>query len=257
MQLLILLPLCILDEKEGGSVLEERIDEDCSGIFTQEMLKCIACLTMLIDHIGAVFFPEIQILRIIGRVAFPIYGYLLSEGFHYTHNRKKYLMRLTIGAIVAELPFDFALFGGIVFNHQSVMLTLLIGFLGLWIIDSTKNLYVKGAVTIPFVYAAEFLHTDYGGWGVAFILLLGVARELTGGKWVQFGIIALMCATKSSRAVHLFGVNMGSETFGMLSILFFAFYNGRKTTNSKIIQWGFYLFYPVHLAIIWLIHSLS
>ena len=74
-------------------------------------LKCIAIISMLIDHIGMVLFPEQLIFRMIGRLAFPIFAYVLVEGFFYTKNINKYLLRLGVFAIVSEVPFDLAYSG--------------------------------------------------------------------------------------------------------------------------------------------------
>ena len=94
----------------------------------QEFLKIIACVSMVRDHIGAFLVPQIW-LRCVGRLAFPIYCFLLVEGFHHTKNPKGYALRLLIGAILSELPYDLLLSGGISFARQSVMITLLLGFL--------------------------------------------------------------------------------------------------------------------------------
>ena len=75
---------------------------------SQEMLKIIACVTMLLDHIGATMVSGYG-LRIIGRIAFPIYCFLLVEGFTYTRNKAKYAMRLFVFALISEVPFDLAL----------------------------------------------------------------------------------------------------------------------------------------------------
>ena len=80
---------------------------------SQEWLKIIACVIMLIDHIGAVLLPQYIWLRYIGRIAFPIYCFLLAEGVHYTKNPQKYGLRLAAGALLSEIPFDLALFGGV------------------------------------------------------------------------------------------------------------------------------------------------
>ena len=77
---------------------------------SQEGLKLVACVTMLMDHIGAVLLPQYLFLRYIGRIAFPIYCFLLAEGVHYTNNPKKYCLRLGVGTMLSEIPFDLALF---------------------------------------------------------------------------------------------------------------------------------------------------
>ena len=93
-------------------------------------LKCIALITMIIDHVGAILYPEARVLRIIGRIAFPIYAFLVAEGFYHTKNVKKYMLRLLLFALVSEIPFDLALTGQILeFGHQNVFFTLFAGLL--------------------------------------------------------------------------------------------------------------------------------
>ena len=127
---------------------------------SQEGLKLIACITMLIDHIGAIFFPDLDSLRIIGRIAFPIYCFLLVEGAHYTRNPKKYACRLLIGAILSEIPFDLAFAGRNNWYSCSVMVTLLLGYGAILAMEQVKGLW-KGIVVLPFFLAAEFLGADY------------------------------------------------------------------------------------------------
>ena len=95
---------------------------------SQEGLKLIACVTMLIDHIGAVFFPYAIGLRIIGRISFPIYCFLLAEGVHHTRSPLKYGLRLLLVAVISELPYDFLFYGRFTWLRNSVMVTLLLGF---------------------------------------------------------------------------------------------------------------------------------
>ena len=130
---------------------------------SQETLKIIACVTMLIDHVGATvvesqFFvtPSDGIyylyfaMRIIGRVAFPIYCFLLAEGAHYTHNPRKYALRLFIGALLSEPGFDFALFGGWTWENQSVMVTLLLGFGMVELMKKCPKYWMKLLAVVPF-----------------------------------------------------------------------------------------------------------
>ena len=88
------------------------------------------------DHIGAVFFPEIPLLRWIGRLAMPVLCFFIGEGLRHTRSPRRYLLRLTGFALLSELPFDLAFYGGIEWGHQNVYFTLALGLLALWAIQS-------------------------------------------------------------------------------------------------------------------------
>lgn len=218
---------------------------------SQEGLKLIACVTMLIDHIGAVLVPQNIFLRMIGRIAFPIYCFLLAEGAHYTKDPRKYVLRLGIGAVLSELPFDLALSGGINWQYQSVMVTLLLGVLALLCMKKTNRLIVKLLVVLPFAAGAELLCTDYGGAGVLLIAVFGLTR---GQPWWQtlLGMLVVLYITPSV-AVYPWGIRIPLELLGALSILPIVCYSGRKATGGKGVQWAFYLFYPVHLTVLYLL----
>lgn len=223
---------------------------------SQETLKLIACVTMLLDHIGATLVPG-WTLRIIGRIAFPIYCFLLVEGVHYTRNPKKYALRLAIGAVLSELPFDLAFFGGWTWHYQSVMLTMLLGLFALQTMAKCPNYFLKCVAVVPFALLAEFLQTDYGGAGVLLIALFGISRELPHRLLIQLLGMALICnyLIPGSR-ISIGNVQIAIELFALLALIPIAFYSGRKAMDSKAVQWGFYLFYPLHLTILYLIAGL-
>lgn len=234
---------------------------------SQEGLKLIACVTMLIDHVGATLVLEyyLQIrsfelyciyyaMRLIGRIAFPIFCFLLVEGAHYTRNPRKYAVRLAIGALLSEIPFDIAFFGGITMEHSSVMITLLLGF---GMIQAMKKLegFWKIAVILPFFVAAELLGTDYGGHGIAIIALLALTRGVPYEKLLRAMGLAVLLWFGAN--IRLGWITVPMEEFALLGLPLIFTYQGRKVTGSKALQWGFYLFYPVHIAVLcgiqWLI----
>ena len=217
---------------------------------SQEGLKIIACLTMLNDHIGAVLVPSMG-LRIIGRMAFPIYCFLLAEGMAHTKNVKKYGLRLAIGAMLAEIPFDLALFGGITWMHQSVMLTLLLGFfMTLWIRRVERGQLVP---VIVFAVVAELLSVDYGCYGMMMIALFVMSRDRKDRVAMQAMVLAAICWFMGGVGWQFGNVYIPVQMCAVAAMVPIGFYSGRKATASKLVQWGFYLFYPVHLLVLWLI----
>ena len=211
---------------------------------SQEGLKLIACVTMLIDHVGSLFFPQNLWLRIIGRLAFPIYCFLLAEGAHYTKNPVKYALRLFAGLLLAEIPFDLALYGSLSWAHQSVMFTLLLAFLMAMVMKKLP-LIGKALAVIPFYLAAELLHTDYGGLGILMAAVFIISRELPESLLFQTTGVLLVNLSYVSRSFI--------QPFASLAMVPIALYSGKKASRSKLLQWAFYLFYPAHLLVLWLI----
>ena len=201
---------------------------------------------MLLDHIGATMVQG-DALRIIGRIAFPIFCFLMAEGSYHTKNPRKYCLRLVIGMLLSELPFDLAFRLKPSWEYQSVMVTLLLGFVVLEIIQNTGSDLLKLlAVGVGFTLA-EWANTDYGGCGVLLIVLFSQAR---GKLWLQTIMLLLFAWVLNSARIPVGGYLIPIEMFSVLAMVPIALYSGRKATSSKAVQWGFYLFYPVHLTVL-------
>ncbi len=209
-------------------------------------LKCIAVVSMLIDHVGAVLFPQYRWMRAIGRIAFPIYCFLLVEGYSHTRNVKKYLLRLGLFALISEIPFNLA-FSGVWIDPDgtNVFFTLFLGLLAIHGCEFVKKKWEKysllgiGSFVVCGVVAEVVLDTDYGAWG---ILLIFILYEFKDQKiWeVVFSGVVFWCMTKI-------------ELFGLLAFIPIFLYNGKRGPNPPALKIGFYLFYPVHLLVIHLI----
>ncbi|MBQ3514950.1 MAG: conjugal transfer protein TraX [Lachnospiraceae bacterium] len=246
--------------------------EDARGM-TGSTLKLIAIITMLIDHIAAtllyrsmnhemlingivtmeqrdayisehiLMFGAYTIMRCIGRIAFPIFCFLLVEGFLYTRNKGKYALRLGIFALISEIPFDLAVRNTICsFEGQNVFFTLLLGLLAMMCLEQIEKKYSgkKGIcillcilISVIFMVGAFLFKTDYAAGGVLTILIMYFFRK-DKMKRMGFGVLALLSC----------GV---MECFAFVNLIFVNQYNGKRGSSLKYV---FYCFYPVHLLIL-------
>lgn len=212
---------------------------------TSNLLKIIALLTMIIDHTGAIIFPSHPELRIIGRIAFPIYCFLLIEGYTHTKDVKRYGLRLLLFAFISEIPFDYAFYGGISFSHQNIFFTLTLGLFLIYMMDHYFKTNPLTAIIgmIAAVFLSEFLNTDYGLLGMVYIVIFYSASNMPkySKLFFTFTMIYIFSATLS------FGV----QPYAVLSTFFIAAYNGKKGASMGMLKYGFYAAYPLHLLILY------
>ncbi len=216
--------------------------------FGRAFLKIAAMFTMLCDHIGFILvpvnrFPEIYYtLRIIGRIAFPLFCFMLVEGFIHTHSRKNYIIRLALFAVISEIPFDLFSCGSTSdWGSQNVMWTLLIGFIVLCGLEKFEEQYLsKLVIVFAGGLVAYFMHTDYSMFGVFLIAILYICRYNNKIRIALLGIMVLMQGR--------------IEAFAALSIPFIMKYDPDKN-DIHLPKYFFYVFYPAHLFILYLIHK--
>lgn len=221
-------------------------------------LKLIAICTMFVDHLGYTLFPGDLWLRCVGRVAFPIFCFLIAEGCVYTHDRRKYALRLLAFALLSEIPFNLMNSGAVWDSyHQNVLWTLLTGALVCWLLDwALKNRRALAFVLTALVMAAAFylperLNTDYGGWGMLLVVMFYGVHRAPNSPAVK------MAAQALGLAVFAVGVMNGRvitiELWALVALLPIWCYNGRRGYSNRAVQYGFYAFYPVHILILSLI----
>ncbi len=202
------------------------------------VLKCIAMTSMLVDHIGAVLFPQYLVFRMIGRLAFPIYCFLLVEGAVHTKDIRKYEIRLLIFALISEVPFDLAFYGRIWLKSQNVFFTLFLGVVAIDLMKDNVHKLNNYLIIALLVIAAEILRTDYGGAGIVFIVCYYLLYQKKVLKQAVFLV----------ENAALYGI--GVQTYASFAVLPMLLYNGRKGPSLK---YFFYIFYPAHLLILYLI----
>ena len=221
-------------------------------------LKRIACLSMLVDHLGASLLenglfrcsaidPRLvgldQLLRLVGRLAFPIYCFLLVEGFLHTHDLKKYALRMLGFALISEWPFDWAFFSGVYWGHQNVYFTLLLGLLAMKALDTSQTPEgmpaLKGILGAAACFlAAALLHCDYDVLGLALILALYMTRKDKRAQCIAGAVFSLF------------------EPVAPLAFGLVWFYSGERGGSSKLEQWAFYWFYPAHIFVLGVLANL-
>ncbi len=230
------------------------------------VLKYIALLTMAIDHIGfclvetqegvdvimsAPHGPFLYMLtRAIGRQAFPIFAFMLAEGFAHTHDRRKYCLRLFVFALISEIPYRLiSCTEGLTSNGQgcSVIMTMWIAFLAMWAMERIRALpeqsltrwqrwILCGVVAAAACGLAWFLKTDYQVYGILAVLIFYLLRR---HRWLAAILVQLLLAYASTL-----------EWYAAVGIFLIICYNGKKGHSPK---WLFYVFYPAHLMIYYLI----
>ena len=229
-------------------------------------LKLIAVVTMLIDHIGYLIVGEglgvatvtgkldldwvptlYTVLRSIGRIAFPIFCFLLVEGFFHTKNRKKYAVRLGIFALISEIPFDVFCTGKLVeWQVQNVMITLLLGLIMKEILENMKKenkFFLQMLVILLFVVISWGLRSDYHYIGIMLIALFYLFHE-NRKKACMAGFLWMAVTAQA------FWFYPGL----IVSFLLLVLYNGQKGKGRG--GYGFYLFYPVHMLALYFIFYL-
>ena len=209
---------------------------------TTFLMKWIAVLTMITDHVGRMFFPDVHIFNIIGRIAFPLFAFLLIEGFVHTGNLKKYMLRMLIFACISEIPYDLAMQETwLEFSRQNTIWTLTLGLLMLALCRKYQySVWAVAGIAVVCCAAAALLRFDYGAGGIVLILILYFLRNR---QWLKY--LAML-----GLSVLWFG---GTEIAAMISIIFMLAYNGKHGKNMKYM---FYWFYPVHLAVLFFIKIL-
>ncbi|MCQ2565263.1 MAG: conjugal transfer protein TraX [Clostridia bacterium] len=216
------------------------------SVLDRSALKLIAAASMLIDHIGTVFFNAVW-MRCVGRLAMPIFCFFVAEGFYYTSDRLKYLKRMGLFALISELPFDLAFYGEFPYwGHQNVMCTFFLAILAMYAFqeltvefDGDKGKYIGIGAALLCSAAAIFLKTDYSSFGVALVFIFFVLKDR--GLIVQ-NVAALIC--------QLIVRGEGIHVWAMASAIPLMMYNGEKGRNLK---WFFYCLYPGHLLILGMI----
>lgn len=218
------------------------------------VLKIIAIITMFIDHIGYAIFGHFSFFNYIGRIAFPIFAFQISEGYIHTKNLKKYSFRLFIFALISQIPF--MLFHSIISTdfYLNIFFTLLLGLSCIYIYDKSKYKFIAILFSIVVALIAEFSHCDYGFYGVAIILVFYIFKSN-----ITKASIAFTLATTIKYIIPIIKYGLYYQYLYLLictliPVIFISLYNGKKGKDTKYLL---YLFYPIHLLLIYGIYLIK
>ncbi len=225
------------------------------GFLSANVIKILAMAAMVIDHGSVVFLGEgTTVWRNIGRIAFPIFAFLIAEGAVHTKNRLKYLLRLIAFAFISEIPYDLA-FGSSYFDtsKQNVYFTLALGLISIYAFDffQKHSISVFGIITTAACsLGAFYLNSDYGFMGVVVITLMFIfSQSPQSVRYIGFALCAFMTSI-----VYVPLLNVGfipAQLPAVFSAVPISLYNGKR--GRKMNKYIFYAFYPAHFLLLYLL----
>lgn len=254
----------------------EQIQSNFNGqLLSRDKIKIIALLSMLLDHIGAfIIYPMYvnacmvngvemmgelvpnnariiyliyMVCRIIGRLAFPIFSFMIVEGFLHTHNLRKYLCRLFLFAIISEIPYDLANTGTVLeISKQNVLWTFIIAIIMMWTLERIRTKiesnvkYILLTIIVISISALFAIFSDGGIGGILLIASMYLFHKKKTCYWI--GCVLSLCVMSLQF--------MWIQLFAAVALILLEIYNGKKGKDYKYL---FYIFYPAHLLILWFV----
>ena len=215
---------------------------------TGNQLKLIALATMTCDHIGVQLFPQLTILRIIGRLALPIFAYMIAQGCRYTRNKTRYLLTIAAVALVCQIVYFFAM-GSL---YQCILVTFSLSICLIFVLNkafktpSFQNSFFAALVFTTVYCVSEVLpkalpgfYVDYGFAGILLPVLIWLGKE----KWQSI----LLCGA----GLVFLSIGNTTQWYSLLTLPLLALYNG--TRGKRKLKYLFYIYYPAHLVLLYLI----
>lgn len=254
-----------------NSKVKGKVSFKCISSFT---LHIIAMLIMLCDHLWGTILSQYDWLTWIGRIAFPIFAFLTVEGAMHTSNRKKYLKRMLVFALISEIPINLMMGGSVIYPfHQNVLWTLIIGLLCIFAIEKLRAktdykcwwkvllslMKFLGIIILGYVIAIVTF-VDYNCYGILMIMVFYVFR---GNRWWQMlgQLAGLIWVNLVLMGGFMVPVDIAGRTFeisqqgmAVFAIIPIWLYNGKRGLHNKFIQYLFYAFYPIHMLILALLN---
>lgn len=212
------------------------------------VIKMIACFTMILDHIKyAIPATNNFATMYLGRISFPLFAFLVVEGYIHTSNLNKYCKRLLIFALISQIPF--MLFRSLVGEYLmlNIMFTMLLGIASIMAYDKIENKILSLVICLILIILGSVVNVDYGWFGVAVILILYIFRENNIQKSIAYTLLVLLY-------FYTLGLNFNNIIVlklimaCLIPIIPICLYNGKQ---GKKIKYFFYWFYPIHMLVLY------
>jgi len=238
---------------------EVRLNNDTN------LIKLVAMVTMLVDHLGAMVFPEYRVMRIIGRIAFPIYAYCIAVGCVYTRNIGRYMQRLVVLALIAQPLYVYVMehtvpmMTYVSFADQplkavwyyylyswkdpSILLTLVIGVAAIWALRERK------IWLLLLILITVYMHDSFYDYGVRGVILMVLMYAFINRWYISLPVVAgyMVYWGLSGYMYNVLGVTFGIQAFALMALPFIYI---PMHTGLKLNKWVFYAYYPAHLLVV-------
>lgn len=217
-------------------------------------LKLIAIIAMFINHLGHAFkytynsfWWEMSYL-VIGMLTFPIMAYLLVEGFFYTRNRWKYAVRLGLFSCLSYIPYHYLFFSPFpLWFGNNIMFVLMLGVVLMMLCERFKNSFFQMLMAFAFM-----LMTFISDWGLFGMIIIFAFYKTYGKPYTIKWVLGIVSLIMFGFVVSVTSLEEALVNFGMLAAIpLLLSYNGNRGYSPMWLKWGFYLFYPMHLLILW------
>lgn len=232
-------------------------------------LHILAMGLMLCDHMWAVLFPAQEWLTCVGRLAFPLFAFLTAEGFRRTHDLRRYLLRMLVWALLAEIPFNLMYGGSVIYPyHQNVLWTLLLSLLVMAGMEKSRARFrpilaaaTSGGLALLGFALGFAAMVDYFGVGVLTVLTFYFFKEQNWksrlGQLVCLYFLNMELLAGLCYEIQVFGMELEvpQQGLALLALIPIWLYQGRQGLHSKPFQLFCYAFYPVHMLLLFLVRE--
>ena len=228
-------------------------EKQAAGFLSGNALKILAAIAMLIDHVGFLFFPQIIMLRIIGRLAYPVFAFMIAEGCRYTRNRLHYFLSVFVLGVICQVVYTIAGDGG----RMNILITFSLSIVLICLLQNARELdgihwTLLFLASIGAAYLLQdFIWVDYGFWGIMTPVMVSVFQFRRDSRFAFLDRHAVHVGMLSIGLLML-AYSLGDiQIYALLAVPFLLLYSGKR--GKWKLKYFFYLFYPLHLALLQII----